>query len=65
MPFCVFDKLKNEIQITDYYLHVKIDFYFEILMLSFVSHSPEKLKTKYSLFFVFPFNEGIDEKWIK
>ena len=38
--------MKNEIRIIDYYFHVKIDFYFELLMLSFVFHFYKKWKTK-------------------
>ena len=38
--------MKNEIRIIDYYFHVKIDFYFELLMLSFVFRFYKKWKTK-------------------
>ena len=38
--------MQNEIRIIDYYFHVKIDFYFELLMLSFVFHFYKKWKTK-------------------
>ena len=40
--FCFYLNKKNEIQIIDYYFHVKIDFYFEFLMLSFVFHFHKK-----------------------
>ena len=59
--FCFYVGMKNEIQIIDYYSCVKIDFYFEFLMLSFVLHFHKKWKTKYSLLFVFHFHERIEK----
>ena len=51
--FCFYLNMKNKIQITDYYFHVKIDFYFEFLMFLFVFHFHKKWKTKYNSFFIF------------
>ena len=44
--------MENKIQIIDYHFRVKIDFYFEFLMLLFVFHFNKKWKTKYSSFFI-------------
>ena len=61
IKFCFYHNMKNEIQIIDYYFHVKIDLCFEFLMLSFVFHFHKKWKTKHSWFFVFHFHEGIEK----
>ena len=47
------------------YFHVKTGFYFEILILSFVFHFHKKWKTKYTLFSVFGFHEGIGKQITK
>ena len=60
--FCFYLNMKNEIQITDHYFHVKINFYFEFLMLSYAFHFHKKWKTKYSSFFFFHFREGIEKR---
>ena len=60
--FCFYLNRENEIQIIDYYFHVKIDFYYERLMLSFVFHFHKKWKNKYSSFFVSHFHEGIEKR---
>ena len=55
--FCIYLNMKNDTQMTDYYCYVKLDFYFEFLMLSFVFYSHKKWRMKYSLFFVFHYHE--------
>ena len=60
--FCFYFNMKNEIEITDYFFHVKVDFYFEFLILSFVFRFHKKWKTKYSSFYIFHFHEGIENR---
>ena len=60
--FCFYLDMKHKIQINNYYFHVKIDFYFEFLMLSFVFHFHKKWKTKYSLLFALHFYEGLEKR---
>ena len=62
LRFCFYLNMKNEIKIIDSYFHVKIDFYFEFLMLSFIFHLHKKLKTKYGSFLVFHFHKGIEKR---
>ena len=45
--------MKGEIEMIDYHFNVKIDFYFEFLMLSSVSNFHEKWETKYKPLFDF------------
>ena len=59
--FYFYLNIENEIQITDYHFRVKIDFYFEFLLLSFALHFNKTWKTKYS-FFHFHFSFSWIEK---
>ena len=60
--FCFYFNMETEIQIIDYYFHVKIDFYFEFLMLSLAFYFHKKWKTKNNSFFIFHFHEGIEKR---
>ena len=53
--------MKNEIQVIEYYFHVKIDFCLKFLMLIFVFHFHKKWKRN-SSFFVFHFYDGIEKR---
>ena len=59
--FYFYRNMGNEIKIIDYYSRIKIDFYFNLLVLSFVFHFIKKWKTKCSSFFVVHFHEGIEK----
>ena len=59
--FCFYFNMKNEIQIIEYYFHVKIDFCLKFLMLIFLFHFHKKWKRN-SLFFVFHFYDGIEKR---
>ena len=60
--FSFYLNMKNGIQVSDYYFHVKIGFYFKFLMLLLVFQFHRTWKTKYSLFFVFNFHDGIEKR---
>ena len=63
--FCFYHNMKKQIQIIDYYFHVKIDFCFEFLILSFVFHFHKKWKTKYSSFLFFIFMKELKNELLK
>ena len=60
--FSFYLNMKTEIQIIDYYFHIKKNIYFKFLMLSFVFNFHKKWKTKYSSVLVIHFHEGIEKQ---
>ena len=53
--------MRNEIQIIEYYSRVEIDFYFELLMLSFVFHL-EKMENEVQFVFRFHLHGSIEKR---